>query len=187
MDFGQNMMLIRKQKKLSRAALGKMIGTSGDVIGRYERGDIKPSVDVGRKLADALEVSLDYLIGKTTLKLDNEALKRLELITKLPVESKIFVLNLVDMALRDFSAKKNYNRSMSISKNKLKKDFIDNLELYYRNFGSEWTLGDFIKNPTHRQYLIPFLTELEAKNIIKVNTDRLSFTIMQLPSNYFND
>ena len=56
MDFGQNMMLIRKQKKLSQAALGKIIGTSGDVIGRYERGDIKPSIDVVANIADALEV-----------------------------------------------------------------------------------------------------------------------------------
>jgi len=31
MDFGQNLMLIRKEKKLSQADLGKIIGTSGDV------------------------------------------------------------------------------------------------------------------------------------------------------------
>jgi transcriptional regulator with XRE-family HTH domain len=36
MDFEQNLMLIRKQKKLSQADLGKIIGTSSDVIGRYE-------------------------------------------------------------------------------------------------------------------------------------------------------
>jgi hypothetical protein len=35
MNFGDNMMLLRKKKKLSQSALGKMIGTSGDVIGRY--------------------------------------------------------------------------------------------------------------------------------------------------------
>jgi len=67
MDFGDNMMLIRKKKKLSQAALGKAIGTSGDVIGRYERGDIKPSIEVVSKIANALEVSVDYLIGKTSL------------------------------------------------------------------------------------------------------------------------
>ena len=35
MDFGTNMMLIRKKRKLSQDDLGKIIGTSGDVIGRY--------------------------------------------------------------------------------------------------------------------------------------------------------
>ena len=109
MDFGDNMMLVRKKMKLSQAALGKLIGTSGDVIGRYERGDIKPSVDVVAKIADALEVSVDYLLGKTSLLLDKEAIKRLEDISKLPEENRSFVLNLIDMALRDMNAKKAYS------------------------------------------------------------------------------
>lgn len=109
MVFGDNMMLMRKKKKLSQADLGKLIGTSGDVIGRYERGDIKPSVEVVSKIADALEVSVDYLIGKTDLVIDNDAMRRLEDISKLPEESKAFVLNLIDMALRDMKAKKAYS------------------------------------------------------------------------------
>ena len=108
MDFGDIMMLIRKKKGLSQAALGKAIGTSGDVIGRYERGDIKPSIDVVAKIADALEVSVDYLIGKTDLQLDKEAVQRLVDISKLPNENKNYVLDLIDMALRDFKAKKAY-------------------------------------------------------------------------------
>lgn len=108
MDFRSNMMLIRKQKKLSQSALGKLIGTSGDVIGRYERGDISPSVDVVIKIADALEVSVDYLIGKTSLALDKEALKRLEDISKLKDENKNFIYNLIDMALRDMKTKSAY-------------------------------------------------------------------------------
>jgi transcriptional regulator with XRE-family HTH domain len=83
-----------------------MTGTSGDVIGRYERGDISPSVEVVSKIADALEVSVDYLLGKTKMEMDKQALKRLEDISNLPDESKKFVLNLVDMALRDFKVKK---------------------------------------------------------------------------------
>ena len=108
MDFGDNMMLIRKKKGLSQAALGKAIGTSGDVIGRYERGDIKPSIEVVVKIADALEVSVDFLIGKTDLQLDKEAVQRLVDISKLPNENKNYVLDLIDMALRDFKAKKAY-------------------------------------------------------------------------------
>ena len=105
MNLGDNMMLIRKKKGLSQADLGKLIGTSGDVIGRYERGDITPSIDVVTKIADALEVSIDYLIGKTNLQLDKQAVKRLEDISKLPDDNKNFVLNLIDMALRDFKVK----------------------------------------------------------------------------------
>ncbi len=106
MSLSDNMLLIRKKKGISQAELGKMIGTSGDVVGRYERGDITPSVEVVSKIADALEVSVDYLLGKTTLELDKQAVKRLEDISKLPEDNKKFVLNLIDMALRDFKVKK---------------------------------------------------------------------------------
>ena len=109
MDFGDNMMLLRKRKKLSQSALGKIIGTSGDVVGRYERGDIAPSIGVVAKIADALEVSVDYLIGKTDMLLDRDAIDRLVRISRLNDENKRFVLNMIDMALRDFNTKKEYS------------------------------------------------------------------------------
>jgi len=106
MDLGQNIMLNRKMKKLSQADLGKIIGTSGDVIGRYERGDIKPSIDVVEKIAEALEVSIDYLVGKTNVIADKQTLDRIESITKLPKEKQNYLFNLIDMCLRDFSINK---------------------------------------------------------------------------------
>jgi transcriptional regulator with XRE-family HTH domain len=57
-------------KKLSQSDLGKAVGTSGDIIGRYERDEVKPSIEVAIKIADALQVSLDYLVGKTSLEVD---------------------------------------------------------------------------------------------------------------------
>jgi len=101
-------MLLRKKKSLSQADLGKKIGTSGDVVGRYERGDIKPSIDVVEKIADVLDVSIDYLIGKSKMELDQQAVKRLEDISNLPDENKNFLINLIDMALRDFKTGKAY-------------------------------------------------------------------------------
>lgn len=58
------------------------------------------------KIADVLEVSVDYLLGKPTLELDKQALHRLEDISRLPHDNNSFVLNLIDMALRDFKVKK---------------------------------------------------------------------------------
>jgi hypothetical protein len=40
-------------------------------------------VEVVSKIADALEVSVDYLLGKTKMELDKQALKRLEDISTL--------------------------------------------------------------------------------------------------------
>jgi transcriptional regulator with XRE-family HTH domain len=82
--------------------------TSGDVIGRYERGDIKPSIEVVQKIADALEVSIDYLVGKTSILLDKQTLDRIENIAQLPEEKRSYVFELIDMCLRDFKAKRAY-------------------------------------------------------------------------------
>ncbi len=108
MELGQNIMLIRKKKGLSQADLGKIIGTSGDVIGRYERGDIKPSIEVVEKIAEAFEISIDYLVGKTNIIVDKQVIERLENITNLPDEKKDYIFNLIDMCLRDFKNKQVY-------------------------------------------------------------------------------
>ena len=108
MALADNMMLLRKKKELSQAELGKMIGTSGDVIGRYERGDISPSIEAEAKIADAPEVSVDYIICKTKMELDKNTMRRIEDISTLSEENKSFVFNLIDMALRDLKTKKAY-------------------------------------------------------------------------------
>jgi len=39
-------------------------------IGRYVRDEVKPSVEVAAKIADALGVSLDYLAGNSKVLLE---------------------------------------------------------------------------------------------------------------------
>jgi ribosome-binding protein aMBF1 (putative translation factor) len=34
------------------------------MIGKYERWEAVPSIDAAKKIADALEVSLDHLVGE---------------------------------------------------------------------------------------------------------------------------
>lgn len=108
MTIGEHIALLRKRKKLSQAALGKSVGTSGDIIGRYERDIITPSIEVIMKIADSLNVSIDFLVGKTSLELDTQTLNRMEEISKLPSEKKNYVFGLIDMALRDFKTSKAY-------------------------------------------------------------------------------
>jgi transcriptional regulator with XRE-family HTH domain len=108
MTIGEHIMLIRKQKGLSQAELGKSIGTSGDIIGRYERDIMTPSIEVIMKIADALEISIDFLVGKTTLVLDKPTLTRLEEISKLTDDARQYIFNHLDMMIRDFKTKKAY-------------------------------------------------------------------------------
>lgn len=108
MTIGEHIMLLRKKKNFSQADLGKKIGTSGDIIGRYERDIMMPSIEVIMKVADVLEVSIDFLVGSTSLMLDKSTLKRLEDIGKLPEDAKLYIFEHIDMMIRDFKTKKAY-------------------------------------------------------------------------------
>jgi transcriptional regulator with XRE-family HTH domain len=110
MTIGEHILILRKKKGISQAELGKAIGTSGDIIGRYERDIITPSIEVIMKIADQLGVSIDYLVGNTSLELDKDTLKRLEDISKLSDDAKIYIFNHLDMMIRDFKNKKAYSK-----------------------------------------------------------------------------
>ena len=55
----------------------------GGAYGRFERNEVKTSIEMLAKIADAFNVSLDYLIVKTNLKFEFDTLKRIEEISKL--------------------------------------------------------------------------------------------------------
>ena len=55
----------RKQRKLNQDQLSRKAGLPPTAISHFESGTRKPSFDNLRKLADALEVSIDYLMGRT--------------------------------------------------------------------------------------------------------------------------
>src|SRR6218665_130011 len=97
MAFADRLSYARKQKKIRKADLGKMVGTSGDIIGKYERGENVPSIDVATKIAEALGVTLDYLVKDGEYQqVDNETLKRLREIQNLSEENKSHVYALLD-------------------------------------------------------------------------------------------
>ena len=107
--FANRVIQSRKEKGLSREALAKLIGTSGPIIGRYERGDMMPSIEIATKIADALEVSLDFLVGKSSMTVkDKSMLDRLEDIAALPQPKRMELFNVLDAYIRDFKTSKAY-------------------------------------------------------------------------------
>ncbi len=105
MDLSKRILDLRKEKKLSREKLGKIIGTSGAIIGRYERNERTPSVEIARKMALALDVSLDYLVGSTDLKLDAEITKKIVDIQKLSEQEKSHLFFVLDNVLQNIRTK----------------------------------------------------------------------------------
>ena len=108
-EFSTRVMQARKEKELYRDELAKMIGTSGPIVGRYERGDMMPSVEIATKIADALEVSLDFLVGKSSMTVKDESmLERLEDIAALPKPKRLELFNVLDACIRDFKTSRSY-------------------------------------------------------------------------------
>jgi len=107
MTFGERVVLHRKQLKLSQDELGRKVGTSAPIIGRYERDEIKPSIETAKKIADELGVTLDYLIaGSANMVMDKRLMKRIEDIEALPAEDKDKVYYFIDMAITYNKTKK---------------------------------------------------------------------------------
>ena len=109
MDLGQKILELRKEKNINREQLAKLIGTSGAIIGRYERNDASPSVEVARKMAEALEVSLDYLVGVTDLKLDTHIIKKIQDIQQMPAKDREHLLYLLDAVLQNVKTKQAFS------------------------------------------------------------------------------
>lgn len=85
MTFGEKVLQLKKNLKWSQDELAKKIGTSAP----YELNEIKPSIEVAVKIATALDVTLDYLVGEGALKvLNKKTRERLEDIERLPGEDK---------------------------------------------------------------------------------------------------
>ena len=62
-SYGERLMRARKEKELTREELGKLCGITGRTIQNYELGHVTPNrIDVSQRLADVLDISVDYLI-----------------------------------------------------------------------------------------------------------------------------
>lgn len=109
--FGSRLQATRKLKGWSQPDLAKKVGTSGAIIGRYERGEMSPSIEMAGKLAEALEVSLDYLWHDTGLPMilqDQKMLARWKDLANLSSEEQERILFVMDSLIRDAKARKTY-------------------------------------------------------------------------------
>lgn len=62
-DFGKNLRAIRLSRGLSQEELASLLGTSKQVISRYENGQRSPKISVASEYARKLNVSLRVLNG----------------------------------------------------------------------------------------------------------------------------
>ena len=109
--FGKRLRDCRKAKQLSQNELAKQLNTNHSVIGKYERDDVKPSIDAVKKLADMLDTTVAYLLGEAKngdLFKDPKMLNRLKEINGLPEKDKECILYNLDAVLRDVKTRQAY-------------------------------------------------------------------------------
>jgi transcriptional regulator with XRE-family HTH domain len=100
--LGKRIQELRKQKGLSQTELALKIGISYPQMSRYEVKDVQPPADVLKRLADALNTNVDYLISgnadeKANASLhDSKLLNLFKSVEKLNEDDKNVVTKLIN-------------------------------------------------------------------------------------------
>jgi transcriptional regulator with XRE-family HTH domain len=103
--FGKRLTAAREAKNLTKQKLGEVVGVHHSQIGRYEKGEASPAAEVLKKMANALNVSTDYLMNGTTADLaaeninDKTLINQFNRISELTEDNKTVVSKLIDAFL----------------------------------------------------------------------------------------
>jgi transcriptional regulator with XRE-family HTH domain len=103
-SFGERLRRLRSAKGYTEAELGQAVGTSHRMIAYYEIQGGNPPADVLVKLARALDVSADVLLGLAAEKRkpaasgpeDLRLMRKLRQVKQLPARDRRSVLQLID-------------------------------------------------------------------------------------------
>ena len=109
--LAQQIHALRRARGWSQPELAAKVGASPVMIGRYERGEMMPAVDVVAKIAEAFGVTLDHLFHNTgipTALQDRSMLDRWALVESLPSNERNFLLAAFDALIRDAKARQAY-------------------------------------------------------------------------------
>lgn len=67
-QFGINLRILRKQMGITQQDMANTINTSRSCISNYESGNRQPDNETIGLIADYFDVSVDYLLGRSTVK-----------------------------------------------------------------------------------------------------------------------
>jgi transcriptional regulator with XRE-family HTH domain len=105
MGLAANIKKLRKKRGWSQTELAEKIGSHLSHINRLETGKYQPSLDVLKKLAHALEASLDALVNDgndafAEIKIEDKPLaQRMKLIESLDAEDRQALIRVIDSML----------------------------------------------------------------------------------------
>lgn len=100
MEFSERLKDLRKQAGLTQVGVAEKLGISQPAYASWERGVKKPTQDNLVKIAQTLNVSVDYLVGNSEEKIDE--LDNIELLFRMSSkglsdeEKKVFKKELIE-------------------------------------------------------------------------------------------
>ena len=105
-SFGARLRKLRKARGLTQSDLAKAAGSAQALVSRYEADRVLPHTDAAARIADALGVTTDELLGRGAPRRGDDLaspsrrfLKRLPLVDKLPKRDVDALLRTIDAFL----------------------------------------------------------------------------------------
>ena len=110
MTIAERIRLTRQQKKLSQKELSEQSGVNLKSLSRYEIGTSIPPANSLKLIADALDVTADFLLTDDPVEVkDRELFKKFKVIQQIDdVEEKQMIIRFLDLVIRDHKAKLAY-------------------------------------------------------------------------------
>lgn len=106
LNIGSKISTLRKQKNWSQGDLAQKIDASREIIGKYERNENLPSIEMVAKMAKAFEVTVDFLIGEgENATFDKETVERINDIQKMDPDTRSILFNVIDTYIQNFKTK----------------------------------------------------------------------------------
>ncbi len=107
-SFGKKLRECREAKNLSQNEVAKLLSTNHSIIGKYERDEVKPTIDVIKKLAKVLVTTPSFLLGDSDdldILKDPAMLKRLNEIASFSEEDRNHILYTLDALIKNVKLK----------------------------------------------------------------------------------
>lgn len=143
MEFPKRLKALRKEKKLTQTKLASELHYGYTAIANYESGRNEPNIRDLTKLANILNVSIDYLVGNSDIKYAKQREWYQNLYTKLKecdiilTTSDYFLINMIYFYAKELAIKQDYDTTaydfFDNAILKCKKDFSDSFFLLLKN------------------------------------------------------
>lgn len=109
--FGKRLKQRRGECKVSQTELAKNLGMHYTIIGKYEREEVNPTIDVVKNIAKVLDTTVGFLAGEedvpATMR-NASMINRLDELLQLSDQERDHVNFVLDAVLRDARARRAY-------------------------------------------------------------------------------